>query len=90
MEYDLIQKATVKLPKNLIHARWLEKYFIISTKESRSISCTKGGRKKANCLIIIAGYIPPALEKFYEQEVIKEIIEVIEESSVEAISNGIF
>lgn len=77
----------VKHRQRLIFADWLDRYFIFSIKEPRSIGCTAKSRKPADCIIVVANYIPHSLLKRikrYEGEIIRQVIDCIVETQVKA------
>ncbi len=74
-----------KFRQRLIFADWLSKWFVFSIKEPRSIGCTAKSRKPADCLMVVAGYIPPSLLKRikrYEDEIIRQVIDCIVETQI--------
>ena len=75
----------MKHRQRLISADWLGKWFVFSIKEQRSIGCTAKSRKPADCLIVVAGYIPHSLLrriKRYEDEIMRQVIDCIVETQV--------
>ncbi len=75
-----------KFRQRLIFADWLDKYFVFSIKEPRSIGCTAKSRKPADCLIVVANYIPPSLLKRikrYEDEIMRQVIDFMEDVQLE-------